>query len=264
MNSDKSNFQGKTFIVTGGASGLGLACVKRILRAGGNAVVADLNQPAAEAVAAELGASALGVGCDVSSSEQVNAMMARSIERFGAVDGIICCAGIGASHPFLELSEEDFDLDLRVNLKGTFLPSQAVARHLAETGRAGSIVAISSTQSMVCSETLVAYAAGKAGVIGLVRAMAVALGPYNIRVNAVAPGPMDTPMLRGSIPVGSETERLHISRTPLGRFADPDEMASAAVYFASDDASFITGQTLYVDGGRTVLAFVMPDKKQAG
>lgn len=262
MNNDKSRFDGKTFIVTGGASGLGLACVKRIVSAGGNAVIADLNLAGAEAVAEELGdAPALGVCCDVSSSEQVNAMLARAFEKFGAVDGVICCAGIGVSHPFLELSEADFDLDLRVNLKGTFLVAQAVAKHLVETGRPGSIVAISSTQSLVCSETLVAYAAGKAGVIGLVRAMAVALGGHNIRVNAVAPGPMDTPMLRTGIPVGSDTERLHISRTPLGRFADPDEMASAAVYFASDDASFITGQTLYVDGGRTVLAFVMPEKK---
>lgn len=262
MPNDKSRFDNKTIIVTGGASGLGLACVKRIVKAGGNAVIADLNLAAAEVLAAELGdARALGALCDVSSSEQVNAMLARAIEKFGAVDGVICCAGIGVSHPFLELSEADFDLDLRVNLKGTFLVAQAVAKHLVETRRPGSIVAISSTQSLVCSETLVAYAAGKAGVIGLVRAMAVALGGHNIRVNAVAPGPMDTPMLRTGIPVGSDTERLHISRTPLGRFADPDEMASAAVYFASDDASFITGQTLYVDGGRTVLAFVMPDKK---
>ena len=261
MTNDRARFDGKTFIITGGASGLGLACVKRIINAGGNAVIADLNLAGAETIAAELGNNhALGARCDVSSSEQVNAMLARAIEKFGAVDGVICCAGIGAGHPFLELSEADFDLDLRVNLKGTFLVGQAVAKHLVETGRAGSIVAISSTQSLVCSETLVAYAAGKAGVLGLVRAMAVALGGYNIRVNAVAPGPMDTPMLRGSIPVGSEIERLHISRTPLGRFADPDEMASAAIYFASDDASFITGQTLYVDGGRTVLAFVMPDK----
>lgn len=260
MNNNKANFDGKTFIVTGGASGMGLACVKRIVNAGGNAVVADLDVAKAQACASALGNAALAMPCDVSSSEQVNAMVEHSVAHFGAVDGIVCCAGIGAAHPFLELSEADFDLDLRINLKGTFLASQAVARHLVATGRQGSIVAISSTQSMVCSETLVAYAAGKAGVVGLVRAMAVALGPYNIRVNAVAPGPMDTPMLRGSIPVGSDIERLHISRTPLGRFADPDEMASAAIYFASDDASFITGQTLYVDGGRTVLAFVMPDK----
>lgn len=261
MGKDKADFNGKTLIVTGGASGMGLASVKRIIEAGGNAVIADLDIAKAQEVAASLGGAALAVRCDVSSSEQVNALLGRSVEHFGAVDGIICCAGIGAAHPFLELSEEDFDLDLRINLKGTFLPCQAVAKHLVETGRPGSIVATSSTQSMVCSELLVAYAAGKAGVIGLVRAMAVALGPYNIRVNAVAPGPMDTPMLRSGIPVGSEVERMHISRTPLGRFADPDEMASAAVYFASDDASFITGQTLYVDGGRTVLAFVMPDKK---
>jgi len=122
MHNNKSRFDGKTFIVTGGASGLGLACVKRIVNAGGNAVIADLNLASADAIAKELGnAKALGVRCDVSSSEQVNAMLARAIEKFGAVDGVICCAGIGVSHPFLELSEADFDLDLRVNLKGTFL-----------------------------------------------------------------------------------------------------------------------------------------------
>lgn len=262
MANDKASFNGKTFIVTGGSSGLGLACSKRIVDAGGRVVIADINLPGAEAAASALHDDrALALACDVSSGEQVDAMLRRSIEKFGAVDGILCCAGAGSSGPFLELTEEEFDFDIRVNLKGTFLPSQAVAKHLVATGRPGAIVAISSTQSVVCSENLVAYAAGKAGVVGLVRAMAVALGPYNIRVNAVAPGPMDTPMLRSGVPVGSEVERIHISRTPLGRFADPGEMASATVYLASDDASFITGQTLYVDGGRTVLAFVMPDKK---
>ena len=253
--------EGKTIIITGAAQGLGLACANLAVAEGGNAVLLDIRGEKVAAAAKALrdaGHQALGITCDVTAVDQVAAAMQQAIATFGGVDGVICCAGAGALVDFLTVTEEQLDGSYRLNLKGTFFLCQMAARHMVETKRKGALVAISSTASEIASGDMVPYSMSKAAVNGMVRAMAVALGPYGIRVNCVAPGTIQTPLLESGVSKGSKMERIMLSRSPLGRIGDPAEVATAAIYLVSDEASYITGQTLFADGGRTILGFVMP------
>jgi glucose 1-dehydrogenase len=250
----------KVAIVTGGAQGIGAAIARRFAAEGSRVVIGDILDERGEATAAEIrgvGKKAVFVRCDVADTLAADRLQETALDTYGQVDITVCAAGVGTMFDFLSMTRADFERVLAINLTGPFLVSQAVARHLVSRGRSGSIVHISSVSALLANPGQVAYCASKAGLGGLMRAMAVSLAPYGVRVNAIAPGPTYTAQSASAFD-NPAYGPLVLSRTPLGRFAQPDEMAGAAVFLASEDASFVTGETLFVDGGRLALNYVMP------
>jgi NAD(P)-dependent dehydrogenase (short-subunit alcohol dehydrogenase family) len=189
--------------------------------------------------------------------------VAAAIDAFGDIDVLVNNAGIVHDADFLDLKEEDFDRVLGVNLKGSFLVGQAVARHMVDKvrqgGAPGAIVNMSSINALVAIPTQVPYSISKGGVNQLTRVMALALAPYGIRVNAIGPGSIMTDMLNAVNNDPAARNRV-LSRTPLGRVGESSEIASIAAFLASDDASYVTGQTIYADGGRLPLNYTVPVK----
>jgi NAD(P)-dependent dehydrogenase (short-subunit alcohol dehydrogenase family) len=165
-------------------------------------------------------------------------------------------AAVQAEIPFLDLTEQEFDRVIRVNLKGTFLCGQTAARHMVETGTRGTIINMSSVNAVVAHPVLVHYAASKGGIGMLTKGMAVSLAPHGIRVNGIGPGTVNTPINANFFGMPGMIDRF-LMRTPLGRIAESDEIASVAVFLASDEASYVTGTTIYADGGRLALNGVM-------
>jgi NAD(P)-dependent dehydrogenase (short-subunit alcohol dehydrogenase family) len=249
-------------IVTGAARGIGLAIAERFAAEGASVVISDIMDEAGEAAAKAIGAEY--IHCDVSKSAEVNALVAATVERFGAVDILVNNAGIAVGGDFLEVSEADFDRVLGVNLKGSFLMLQACARHMvmqAEAGRKpGAIVNMSSVNDTLAIPAIVSYCVSKGGVSQLTRATSIALAPHGIRVNAIGPGSISTDMMKGVLADKAALNRA-LSRTPLGRVGEPSEVAAIAAFLASDDASYITGETIYVDGGRMPLNYTVPVKE---
>ena len=234
----------KIAIVTGGASGIGAAIAARFATEGAEAIVADLacsDAGLASTNAPRLHRHKLDV-CDTGSVERlVGAVLA----RFGRVDALVNCAGIGANKPFLETPVELFDRILAVNLRGAFLMSQAAARGMTQAG--GSIINIGSISGLRGNLGRAAYGASKGGLVTMSQVMAVELAGRKIRVNVIAPGPIETPLVETMI---SPAERaIWTKRLPLGRYGTVAEVAAAALFLASDDASYITGHVLAVDGG---------------
>lgn len=253
---------GKVAIVTGAARGIGLAIAKRFVAEGANVVLADIDERTGALEAKHLGPAAQFVRCDVSDAAQVENLIVRARSAFtGDVDILMNNAGIVHGADFLSLKEEDFDRVLRTNLKGAFLCSQAVARRMVEqieAGKpAGTIINMSSINAVVAIADQIPYCVTKGGIGQLTRSTSLALAPYGIRVNAIGPGSVMTEML-AKVAVDLNARRRMMSRTPLGRFAEPDEVASVAVFLASDDASYITGETIFADGGRLVLNYTVP------
>jgi glucose 1-dehydrogenase len=199
--------------------------------------------------------------CDVGDKAQVDKMVADVTGKHGAIDILINNAGISASGNILEISEADFDRVIRVNLKGAFLVGQAVARQMVkqvETGRKpGAIVNMSSVNAVVTIAAQVPYSASKGGINQLTKVMAIGLAEYGIRVNAIGPGSIMTDMLT-AVNTSPESRRVLLSRTPLARFGEASEVAAVAAFLASDDASYVTGQTIYPDGGRLSLNYTVP------
>jgi NAD(P)-dependent dehydrogenase (short-subunit alcohol dehydrogenase family) len=198
---------------------------------------------------------------DVGDARNAENVVAETCRAFGGLDVLVNNAGIIHGAEFLDLAEADFDRVLRVNLKGAFLVGQAAARRMVaqvEAGRPpGAIVNLSSINAVVAIANQLPYCVSKGGIDQLTKVMALALAPYGIRVNAIGPGSIMTEMLRG-VAADREAKRRVLARTPLGRIGDPDEIASIAVFLASQDASYITGQTLYADGGRLGLNYTVP------
>lgn len=254
---------GKIAIVTGGAQGIGNAIARRFLQDGASVMIADTNDRDGAIAAKEL--SAMGpvrfASADVSSKLDVHNLVAATIEAFGDIDILVNNAGIVHGANFLDLSEEDFDRVLRINLKGSFLCGQAVARHMVEKvkngGAPGTIINMSSINAVLAIPDQVAYSVSKGGVSQLTKVMALALASYGIRVNAVGPGSIRTEMLEAVISDAAAKQRM-LSRTPLGRIGEPSEIAAVAAFLASDDASYVTGQTIYADGGRLPLNYTVP------
>jgi NAD(P)-dependent dehydrogenase (short-subunit alcohol dehydrogenase family) len=214
------------------------------------------------AEAGRLGESTRFIHCDVGDAAQVRALVEAAGKAFtGDVDVLVNNAGIIHGADFLDLSEADFDRVLRVNLKGAFLMSQAVARRMVAQVAAGrppgAIVNMSSVNAVVAIPNQLPYCASKAGVAQLTRVAALALAPHGIRVNAIGPGSIMTDML-ATVAKDPAVKRSVLSRTPLRRLATPDEVASVAAFLASDDASYITGETVFVDGGRLALNYTVP------
>jgi glucose 1-dehydrogenase len=247
---------GKVAIVTGAARGIGLAIARAYVAEGARVVLADWVADEVRAQAAGLGSSALGVPTDVGDADQVRALVAAAVERFGGLDLMVANAAVQAEIHFLDLTEEEFDRVVRVNLKGAFLCGQTAARHMVETGRRGAIINLTSVNAVVAHPVLVHYAASKGGITMLTKGMAVALAPHGIRVNAIGPGTVETPINVNMFAIPGMKDRM-LMRTPLGRIAEAEEIARVAVFLASDDASYITGTTIYADGGRLALNGVM-------
>jgi glucose 1-dehydrogenase len=253
----------RTAIITGAARGIGRACAERLLAEGARVILTDIEDTRGDEKARQLGPDASYLHCDVGDSAQVNAVIRAVTASHGAIDILINNAGITASGDILEISEADFDRVIRVNLKGAFLMGQAVARQMVkqveEGGKPGAIVNMSSVNAVVTIATQVPYSASKGGINQLTKVMALGLAEHGIRVNAIGPGSIMTDMLTT---VNNDPEARHrlLSRTPLGRIGETAEIAAIAAFLASDDASYITGQTIYADGGRLPLNYTVPVK----
>lgn len=257
-------------IITGGANGIGAACARRLADEGMRVVIADTGKSGGEALANDLGAAkgrALFVSCDVADKLSVANLMAETMAAFGQVDVLINNAAITAKGDILSLEISDFDKVLGVNLRGAFLVARAAARQMTrqiseedtradDARRRYAIINMSSINAVVSIADQLAYSTSKGALNQMTKAMALSLAPYGIRVNAIGPGSVNTDMLRGVNEDKAAMDTI-LSRTPLARIADPDEIAAIAWFLASREASYITGTCIYADGGRLALNYVM-------
>ncbi|HEX8786746.1 MAG TPA: SDR family oxidoreductase [Telluria sp.] len=250
----------KVAIVTGASRGIGHACAERLVREGARVMLVDV-RPDGAASAETLGDAARFFCADVSQKSDVDAMLAATLDAFGQVDILVNNAGVTHAAEFLDLTEEDFDRVLRINLKSMFLCSQAVARAMVKRGSGGCIVNMSSVNAELTIPNQIPYVVSKGGVNQLTRVAAIGLAQHGIRVNAIGPGTILTELAKQAVMGSPEARHTILSRTPLGRCGEPEEIASIAAFLASDDASYITGQTLYADGGRMALNYTVPVKE---
>jgi len=253
--------QNKVALVTGSARGIGLACAKRLKDDGATLVLSDVLDAVGQAAAKELGAHYFH--CDVSKPEEVARLVSETVKLHGAIDILINNAGVSAGGEFTDISLEDFDRVISINMRGAFIVAQAVAREMVKqvkAGRApGVIVNMSSVNAVLAISSQVPYSMSKGAINQMTKVAALSLAPHGIRVNAIGPGSIMTDML-SSVNSNEEARRRVMSRTPIGRVGDPSEVASIASFLASEDASYITGQTIYCDGGRLPLNYTVAVK----
>jgi NAD(P)-dependent dehydrogenase (short-subunit alcohol dehydrogenase family) len=259
MSSTRFDFSGKVAVITGAANGIGAACAQLLAASAAKVALWDVDEGAAETLAQAIGGerNALALRCDVSRRVDVETATAATIATFGRIDILINNAGIFRAVDFLDISEEDWDAVLGVNLKGAFLVGQAVAREMAKTG-GGAIVNMSSVNGVMAIPTIASYNVSKGGINQLTRAMAVSLADQGIRVNAVAPGTIATELARQAVLGSADAAARIMSRTPLRRLGEPAEVAAVCAFLASDAASYMTGEIVAVDGGRLALNYTMP------
>jgi NAD(P)-dependent dehydrogenase (short-subunit alcohol dehydrogenase family) len=242
----------RTAVVTGGGSGIGLAISERLAAEGAAVAVFDLNGEAAEAAAAKIevsGAAAVGLAVDVTDRAGIDIALAEVHARLGPPTILVNNAGLSGFDPFLEITAEKWSRILAVNLTGTFDCCQAVVPHMIEAGW-GRIVNISSSSVHSGSPRMTHYVAAKSGVVGFTKALALELAPHGITVNTIPPGFIDTPMLRAADAAGHLSIERTVASTPVGRAGRPEDIAAACAFLVSDEASYITGQVIGVNGGR--------------
>ena len=263
---------GRRIVVTGAAQGIGEACARRLAAEGARLELWDVCTEPGEALAAELrglGVEAAFRRCDVSSSSDVQGATAGAVAALGGLDGLINNAGIFRAADFLEMSEADWDAVIAVNLKGSFLVGQAVARVMASAaaphhgggarraGR-GAIVNMSSVNGVMAIPSIASYNASKGGIDQLTRVMALSLADHSIRVNAVAPGTIATELAAKAVLGSDEARQRILGRTPMRRLGEPAEVADAVAWLLCDASSYLTGEIVYVDGGRRALNYSVP------
>jgi glucose 1-dehydrogenase len=252
-----ARLDGRAALVTGAARGIGLSVARRLVQEGARVMIADID-PAGAAAAQAIGCRF--VRTDVGAAAEAAAAVQETCAPFGPLDVLVNTAGIIHAADFLALEEADFDRVLRVNLKGAFLVGQQAARQMVAQVEAGKkpgvIVNMSSINATVAIPNQTPYCVSKGGISQLTKVMALALAPHGIRVNAIGPGSIMTDMM-ATIATDREAKRRVLARTPLGRIAEADEVAAVAAFLVSDDASYITGEIIYVDGGRLALNYTV-------
>lgn len=245
--------EGKTAIVTGGASGFGAGIVKKFLEEGARVMIADINADAAKAAAAAAGDMAIAQAVDVSNDESVAAMAKGALEAFGKIDILVNNAGVTHLPSALDdISEADFDRVFSVNIKSVYLTAKHIVPHMKENGK-GAILNVASTGGVSPRPRLTWYNASKGWMITATKGMAVELAPQGIRVNAINPVAGETPLLKSFM--GEDTPEVRakfLSTIPIGRFSTPEDMGNAACFLCSDEASMVTGVAMEVDGGRCI------------
>jgi NAD(P)-dependent dehydrogenase (short-subunit alcohol dehydrogenase family) len=253
---------GRVCVVTGGAQGIGAACARRLAAEGARVVLADVATDAGQALARELGG--LFVHTNVGVPADVNHLVAATLAQWGRVDVLVNNAGIFKAAPFLDITEEDWDAVLNVNLKGAFLVGQAVARAMtanqpvgARQGR-GVVVNMSSVNATLAIPNIASYNVSKGGINQLTRVMALALADHGIRVNAVAPGTIATELAAQAVLTSEEARQKILARTPMKRLGEPEEVADVVAFLASDASSYMTGEIVTIDGGRMALNYTVP------
>lgn len=261
------SLEGKVTIISGAARGIGYACAERFLSDGAIVILADIDEKGGESAASVLAESdwdATYIACDVGDPLDVSNLVRETVNAHGRVDVLINNAAQLDSADFLELEEEEFDAVLKTNLRGPFLLGQAVAKQMVsqvkEGKPPGAIVNMSSVNAVFALPDHLAYSVAKGGVAQLTKGMALSLAPHGIRVNAIGPGSIMTEMLQEVAHDETVMNRI-LSRTPLGRVGEPSEVAAIAAFLASDEASYITGTTIYADGGRLALNYTVDVKK---
>jgi len=264
----------RVVIVTGAAKGIGFACARRFFKDGSRVVLTDMHETAGARALESLGAKpseAIFVPCDVSDKLQVHNLIAETLSAYNRIDVLVNNAGIALPGGVLDLTEDDFDRVLAVNLRGAFLVCKAVAQYMVGeieerddrsqlSDRPYAIINMSSINDQVAIPDYLAYTVSKGGLKQMTKAMALELAPYGIRVNAVGPGSVKTAMLAGVVGDVEAMDKIY-ARTPLGRVALPNEVAGVCAFLASEDASYVTGETIYVDGGRLALNYTMPKRE---
>jgi glucose 1-dehydrogenase len=254
---------GKVVAITGAARGIGRACAERFLRDGCKVVISDVDGDTLAKTAGELGGNDLrAVPCDVARRADVDRLVATAVKEFGRLDVMVNNAGVARNQDLLDISEKDFDEIIAINLRGAFFGVQAAARQMITQGGGGVIINMSSVNALLAIPTLATYAISKGGMKQLTSVAAVALAAHDIRVVAVGPGTILTDMVASAIFNSDAARQSVLSRTPVGRGGEPAEVASVVAFLASEDASYITGQTIYPDGGRLALNYTVPVKEK--
>lgn len=255
-------FAGKIAVITGAAQGIGRATAERFLAEGAKVVLADIDAARLQATAAAIGTadSVLAVTTDIAEKAQIDALIAAAVARFGRIDILVNNAGICPVADFLDFTEEQFDRTLAINLRAAFFGTQAAGRQMIAQGTGGVIVNMSSINSGLANPSVAPYAISKGGMNQVTSTAALAFAPHGIRVCGVGPGTIATEIIKGAFTERAGMDAI-LARTPLGRLGEPEEIAGVVAFLASEDASYITGETIYPDGGRRILNYTVPVKE---